>query len=366
MKKIIVSIALLFAVLTLAFAADVYFSGDTSLYSVLSLPPVNDPWEFTDVSLSQDFELDVYADSSAFFFSAGVEYDALESTLDSYLSEVYGDYFLNSFAFRLGRQKASWGTAEILSAVDVLTPSDLSDPIDFFKMAVDALKISYDAFPLVFDAYWIPFFTASVLPQSVLDVYSFYNISISEPENKIENSEGAAKVSAYTSAGDFSLYGYYGWEDTPNSTGKYDRLIMGGASAAVPVGEVTVKGEAAWYPKRDAVVSATAGVEWIKNDLTLTGELYGQWNKEDENITGQAGLAASYSLFDGDMELSAGGILEFKELDGAVTAELSYSFTDELKATASVFYMFEGSEGTGTYGAYKDLDSARIEVSYSF
>ncbi|MCR4675956.1 MAG: hypothetical protein K5634_01855 [Sphaerochaetaceae bacterium] len=366
MKKTALLSVLLFAVLSLSFAAEVCFSGETSFSGVLSVPPAGDPWKFTSATVKQTLELDVYGENTDLYVNGGAEYEALGSEVTAFLSEAYADYFTGRFAFRLGRQKASWGTSEIMSAVNVITPSDLSDPVESSPLAIDALKLSYDAFPYSFDFYFIPFFTPSTLPQSVLDMYSYYGIEITKPETKLENSEAAFKGSAYTSAGDFSLYGYWGWEDIPNMAGEYERLVMVGASAAVPVGEVTLKGEAGWYPERDEVISASAGVEWIKNDLTLTGELYGVWNREDKEITGQAGAAVNYSLLEGDLEISAGGILELKELDGAVTAGATYSFTDELKATASAVFMFEGVNGTGTYGAYKELDSLRFKAVYSF
>ena len=41
------------------------------------------------------------------------------------------------------------------------------------------------------------------------------------------------------------------------------------------IGEITVKAEGAWYPKRDKVACAMFGLEWMKNDITFIGELYG-------------------------------------------------------------------------------------------
>ena len=364
-RTLVIIIALTVSVFCLG-ASDAYLSGETSLGMVVSVPPVDDAGTITQAVISQTLELDAYGDVTALYVNGGFCFNALDSTIRLFLSEAYVNLYLDKFSFRLGRQKASWGVAEISSAVDVITPSDMSDPVNITKMGIDALKLSYDAFPLAFDVYWIPVFTPSVLPASVLSMYSFYGIGLKKPEPCLENGEFAARVSAYTSAGDFMLYGYYGWEDTPSMTGEYDRLTMLGASAAVPVGQITLKGELGWYPERDAFLSGTAGFEWIKDDFTLIAEIYGEWSKENEEFSTQAGASASYDFLDGDLSLSLSGIVELKELDGAVVFGTKYNLSDELKLSAEAVYVFEGPDEAGTYGAYKDLDCARFSASYSF
>ncbi len=372
MKRVVL-IACLSAAVMLCAYADVVFSGESSFSSTASIPPAEETGRTTSASLSQTFELDAYGDMTSFYLNAGFVYDALGNSLKAFVSEAYVDLFLGKAAFRFGRQKATWGNAEIESAVDVITPSDMSDPVSMSKTAVNALKFSFDAFPFAVDLYWIPIFTPAVLPSAMTAMYEAYGIEVRKPEPELENGEVGMKVSAYTSAGDFSLYGYYGWEDMPvvsgafpDLYGKYERLVMTGASAAVPVGEVTLKAEGAWYPKRDKTVSAMAGLEWMHDDLTFVGEIYGEWDKDAENLSGQVGASIGYDLLDGDLELSVAGILELRELDGALMAGVTYSFSDELKASAGMVCVFEGPDEAGTYGAFKDLSCVRLGATYSF
>ena len=366
MRRILVSfIALTVSVFCLG-AADAYLSGETSLGMVVSVPPVEDAGTITHAVISQTLEMHAYGDFTALYVNGGFRLNAKDSTMDLFLSEAYADFYPGKFSLRVGRQKAAWGVAEISSAVDVITPSDMSDPVNMTKMGIYALKLSYDAFPLAFDVYWIPVFTPSVLPSSVLSMYSIYGIGLKEPESGLKNGEFAARASAYTSAGDFMLYGYYGWEDTPSMTGEYDRLTMLGASVAVPVGQITLKGEFGWYPERGALLAGTVGLEWIKDDFNLIAEVYGEWNKENGEFSTQAGAFASYDCLDGDLSLSLSGIVELKELDGAVVFGTKYNLSDELKLSAEAVYVFEGPEETGTYGVYKNLDCARFSASYSF
>ena len=132
------------------------------------------------------------------------------------------------------------------------------------------------------------------------------------------------------------------------------------------IGKITVKAEGAWYPKRDKVACAMFGLEWMKNDITFIGELYGSWDKKAEKLSCQTGGSISWDLLDGDLQLSAAGILELNELDGASILGVSYSFTDELKAMAQVVYVFEGTDEPGTYGAFNDLDCVGFGLTYSF
>ena len=58
--------------------------------------------------------------------------------------------------------------------------------------------------------------------------------------------------------------------------------------------------------------------------------------------------------------------LELRELDGAAVASVTYSFSDELKATAGAVFVLEGPDEAGTYGAFKDLSCVRLGATYSF
>lgn len=348
-KAFVLFVTLAFCVSILG-AADISFSGQSSFGLRVGLPSTENGGDISKALLSQGFELDAYGGPSSLYLNGGFNYDALNSSLSLFLSEAYADFYAGSFSFRLGRQKATWGSMEISSAVDIISPSDVSDIVSTSKLGIDALKVSYDAFPYAFDFYWIPFFTPSTLPTS---------LPISKPEASLKNGEFAVRASAYTSEGDFMLYGYYGWEDTPSlSTFEYERQIMIGASAAVPVGEVTVKGEVGFYPERDVILSGAAGAEWIKEDLTLIAEIYGEWDKENKDFTAQAGGSIGYSLLDGELEFSLSGIVQLEDLDGAILASCSYALNDEIKLNMELVYVFEET--------YKNLSCVNSAVTYSF
>lgn len=96
---------------------------------------------------------------------------------------------------------------------------------------------------------------------------------------------------------------------------------MAGGSFAIPIGEVTFKGEAAWYPERDEEYAGTFGVEWMHGDFTFIAEAYGAWDTQNDSLNSQIGAVLSYDLLDGDLQLSLSGIVEMKKYDGAVLFE---------------------------------------------
>ena len=121
-------------------------------------------------------------------------------------------------------------------------------------MGIDAVRLSTHYKDYTFDFYWIPFVRTSSLPtaidnpiQQYLTNKWFVDLKDSEePEQKIYNSEFAAKVGAYWKLCDLSLYGFYGWDRIPEEfeigidisntseglyyiQGKYNRLLMLGA-----------------------------------------------------------------------------------------------------------------------------------------
>ena len=58
--------------------------------------------------------------------------------------------------------------------------------------------------------------------------------------------------------------------------------------------------------------------------------------------------------------------IKLRELDGAAVTGVTYSFSDELKATAGAVLVLEGPDEPGTYGVFKDLSCVRLGATYSF
>ena len=170
-----------------------------------------------------------------------------------------------------------------MSSFDAMTRDDS-------KLAIDSIRLSLTGNQFTADAYWIPFFTPAALPLDEGNTLRKYLVpstvafpipamkttltlpvtvsKFDEPEKALWNGEYGLKISGYFSALDVSLYGFYGWDDTPfldytitydkaklmpngiNIKGDYKRMGMIGVDAAVPVKETVLRAEAAFFPQR--------------------------------------------------------------------------------------------------------------------
>ena len=241
---------------TSVFAQGVEFSGD-----IETLWGVGAPWtdedeaagKFTLANTSFTGKVDAYYNNSSAYAEATFTYDAagalngaggsgnLGSGFDLSLGELWIDYTSSFWGIRIGRQKAAWGKADGIDITNVLCPTDMSSLSamigDDSKLPVDAIRLSLSGNQFTADAYWIPFFEPSalpldegnslkqfVVPSSVSFPIPAMNTSLTlpvsikqfeTPERAIWNGEYGLKLSGYFSILDFSIYGYYGWDDLP-------------------------------------------------------------------------------------------------------------------------------------------------------
>ena len=257
MKKTLSFILILSFITGLFAEGGIEFSGD-----VQTIWGAGAPWTDSDSSAGRFLlgdtsftgTLDAYYDNSSAFAEGAVSYDAVTNTFDWSLDELWLDYTSSFCGIRIGRQKTAWGKADGIDITNVICPSDMSSfsamTSDDSKLAVDAIRLSLTGNQFTADAYWIPFFTPSALPLE--------EVNTLEPEKAIWNGEYGLKVSGYFSALDVSLYGFYGWDDTPflnysisyseptatmpypipnglNISGEYKRMAMLGVDAAIPI-----------------------------------------------------------------------------------------------------------------------------------
>lgn len=345
------------------------------------------------------------------------------------LKEAYFDYNGGSWALRAGRQIAAWGKADSIQVADILCPQDSSVMIAAnykeSRLGIDALRLSYILDFLQLDAYWIPFFTPSTLPLAkgnplnpIHFPKSFGDMPVSSPksmsafdlpEKKLSNSEYALRLGVNLSSLDFSLYGFYGWEDTPffayssdgstiNLKGSYERLMMFGADSAIPLGNFVFRFEAAYFPERYLQTSAeyqksrlTSGLnsESTKRRHQLVGLLGFDWDAGSGlNIMAQyvgdaifdgvkeldrkaythlATLTLEKSLMNELLSLTLHGELDLCEFSSLINAETEYSLTDSVKLGLIGNFFFEGKDDeNGEYGIYRDLSCITLKGKISF
>ena len=364
--------------------------------------------------------IDAYYDNSSALAEGSVTYDAVNNSLEYSVDELWLDYTESIWGLRIGRQKAAWGKADGIDITNVLCPSDMSSLAamisDDSKLAVDAIRLSLSGNQFTADAYWIPFFTPAslpidegnslrkfVVPETIeFPVAPGVNLAIpvtiggiETPELAIWNGEYGLRVSGYLSAFDLSLYGFYGWDDTPILnygmtseaivvSGKYERMAMIGADAALPIGETVLRLETAFFPQRHFQkeeggslqknqLSALAGIDWMPSGWTLTAQYYcdtvfGDLDELERTDAYQHGatLSVSKSLVNETLELSFSGLIGFNDFDSLLSPSVKYSLSDQISLGASAYIFLPGPERDGKYGAYKDLSSLCLNAKFSF
>ena len=299
---------------------------------------------------------------------------------------------------------------------------------DDSKLAIDAVRLSFSGNQFTADAYWIPFFTPTTLPLDDGNPLRKYLVpssvdfpieamntiltlpvsigGVEEPEKAIWNGEYGLKLSGYFSALDLSLYGFYGWDDTPflNYTityeaanppypslpnglivsGQYKRMAMVGADAAIPIKETVLRAEAAFFPQRHFQktegnteqhneLSGLIGLDWMPNGWTLTAQYYCDYlfgdiaslERKDAYEHG-ATLSISKSLLNETLELSISGLIGLNDFDSFISPSASYSLSDQISLSAGAYIFIPGPEREGKYGKYKDLSCLYIEGKFCF
>ena len=352
--------------------------------------------------------IDAFSGNSSAFAKGTISYDALTNSVNFSLGELWADYTSSFWGLRIGRQKVAWGKADGIDITNVVCPSDMSSiaamTSDDSKLPVDAVRLSFSGNQFTADAFWIPFFTPAVLPAEKIA-----GVPIEKPELALWNGEYGLKLSGYFSMFDLSLYGFYGWEDTPfvdykinmsNPTTvipstKYKHMAMVGLDTAIPIGPTVLRSEAAFFPKRhfqknaQTIVkenmtgkaettkelnqlNALIGLDWMPSGWTLTAQyfcdyVFGNLNNLDRKkaYTHGATLSISKSLLNETMDLSLAGVVNFNAFDSLINPSLSYSLSDQINLETGAYILLPGPDEDGTYGAYKDYSTIYINVKFS-
>ena len=393
MKKafFILTIVLCFTV-SLNAEGHTQFSGD-----IQTTWGVGAPWtdsdksagKFTLGNTSFTGKIDAWYGNSSALAEGSISYDALTNSINFSLGELWADYTSSFWGARIGRKKVAWGKADGIDITNVICPSDMSSfaamTSENSKLPIDAVRLSFSGNQFTADAYWIPFFTPAALPAEKVA-----GLPIEKPELAIWNGEYGLKLSGYFPLLDLSLYGFYGWDDMPfidmkitaqgpAISAKYKRMTMTGIDAAIPIKEVVLRTEAAFFPQRYFTIdekrnelSALAGLDWMPNGWTLTAQyfcdyVFGNLDKLERKdaYTHGATLSISKSLLNETMDLSLAGVINFNAFDSLINPSLSYNLSDQINLETGAYILLPGPDEDGTYGAYKDYSTIYINIKFS-
>lgn len=414
---------------TSAFSQDITFSGSAKTAVGVFIRGDN-AGDFSPAKETVSGEIDARFADCAVFIAGNAYFNALAANsggsfsvtdgLGAELQEAYFTWTSNEFGngltagLKFGRQITAWGKADGIRIADILCPQNLASlgtsNYSESRLGIDAVKATFSGTYFSADAYWIPFFRPSALPfeswnplrkaliPSSVGAVPVVLGDISKPELNIANSSYAARVSFWFPAIDFSLYGYYGFDDSPNLsyvpdmppkitvTGKYYRYGMAGFDLAVPAGAFVIRAESAFFIERALQLGQTsfggcerknelralAGIDWNKNGWMLTAQYYGDvvFDYVDSLARDayEHGATANFSktLFSETLTLSCTGLVRWNDLDGFAGLKAKYSLTDEISLALAFDGYFPGPKSDGTYGKYKDLSCVRFEGTVKF
>ena len=163
-------------------------------------------------------------------------------------------------------------------------------------------------------------------------------------------------------------------------TGKYKRMTMLGADAAIPIKDVVLRTEAAFFPDRYFAadekrneLSALAGFDWMPSGWTITAQyfcdvVFGDLDpiEREDAYTHGATLSLSKNFLNETLEASFSGLMNFNDFDSMLKPAVNYSLSDQINLETGAYIFIPGPDEDGKYGAYKDLSSFYIRAKYSF
>jgi hypothetical protein len=432
LKKTLAAFFLFSAFFSLSAQAELALHGSAETLFAL---PFSKDLGLTDSRSSFTGEVSAYADRASAFVSLSAEYNGVSPERTGFsLGEAWADWSAGGFLLRLGRQLLSWGAADGLILTDVVCPQNLTAyaGLDFAgsRLAVDGLRLRYSFPAFAAEAVWLPLFTPALLPgdpqnplygivyPSAIDMGgTALPVKISEAAlpGTIAGGEYGLRLSWYAPALDFSVMGFYGWNDMPYAEKAvvfseaapftpaglelrpgYGRTLTAGADASVPLGNFLLRLEAAWTgggrydrsagetaaalsagqndePVKKHNLKLLAGLDWNPSGWTLSAQYYEDllpdaydggtarpWRKSA--VT----LRAGRSFFRETLNLSAWCFLDLQDFDTAASVSADYALTDAFSLSLGSDFFTGGIENRGTYGAYKDLNCLWIKGIFRF
>ncbi len=416
-RRFLLAFFVLFILCGAVYAQEMEYSGSFITQAGAGLPNTHhNKGDFLVGQTSFDSTFKVYIEESMLYINTILLYDALEGQSSNgvsafvsdnndfalHLKEAYFDWRGEKLALRVGRQISAWGKADDVQIVDILCPQDESSLYSDYqdnRLGIDAVRLSYIGESTQTDFYWIPFFTPSTLPLAegnpLNDVMfgSFDNApgsysDFDRPDRDLSSSEYGARFSAYLPSLDFSLYGFYGWDDMPFYTadmnGKYKRMAMVGADAAIPAGDFVFRLESAFFPQRYIQASeggtrqrnqimALGGVDWTPaGGWTITAQyvadiVTGSDSSLDRHTYEHlATLSVEKPFLNETILLSGSFAMDLRYFSTNTELVMEYKLTDSITLSMTGEFYFAGPDKDGEFGSYKDLSCIILKGKYSF
>ncbi|HET9028318.1 MAG TPA: hypothetical protein VFN07_12390 [Trueperaceae bacterium] len=347
-----------------------------------------------------------YFPDAAYRATVVAGYDAATGAATVALDEAYATIYLGKVELTAGKMRRFWGSTDGVNPVDVLNPRDLSFPPDGEKLAVPLVHAGVYADDVKVEFAVVPLFTPAVLPGAAwhpaltpqlppgMTVVGVDAPEVNRPAAELGNIQFGVRGTLDLGQFDVSATYFHGFRSQPTQSARleptgtpgqvrlqpvlnYDRIELLGLDFSGTVGDVVLRGEAAYQITADPdgtdpatgnhALQAVLGGEYLipGGPRTVVQAIF-------DYTAPDAGEAAdtAYKLMLAMMyqpntrtQLDLGWI---QSLDGSglLMPAVGYSFADGVtgEAKAYVFYGGDGSE----FGDWRENSQLRVSVAYAF
>lgn len=409
-KKLFFATVLLVTVFNVQAQDEVRFNGYVRNYTGVLMADFN---QFSIVQNTLNLNMEKKTDRIGFKVNPYV-YHYADRELEIGLREAFLDLYFDNLDIRVGKQQIIWGKAEGVFITDIISPKDLREFLlpDFeeIRTGVTSFKVNYYKGVHTIEGVWVPVFTPTMMPEAgsiwqpdmIFPIEPTWDYSTSVKDLTLQNSEAFLRYSMMSSAFDLELVGGTFFYDDPamhltrqmnpatmqlqNLTVRpdYHRVSMGGGSFSIPLGDLVIRAEGAYYTGRNfQTTSSTAPDATIEKDYlhymagidyTLGGvKLSAQFIQENilnyetgiynNEIESTMTFLAKKDFLRERLWVELFAYVGLNNSDALIRPKVSYAFADgfDIQTGANLF-----TGDKGRFGQYNDNDMLYMKLKYSF
>ncbi len=332
-------------------------------------------------------------------------YDAAtgDSTLE--LDEARVTAYLGDFELTAGKLRRAWGSTDGVNPVDLLNPRDMRFPPEAYKVAVPMLHGIYYADDVNIELALLPMFVPSTLPGPAwrqapapelppgVTLAGILPLEEHRPAAELSNVQFGLRATMQLSRFDVSATYFRGFRSEPTINARlepgaapgqvllqpvlsYDRVNVLGLDFSGVVGDVVLRGEAAYTIADAPTAGAAAGSDSLQAVLggeylipggprTVLQAIY-DYTAPTNGSSSTSTLKFMTALIYEPTNRTQVDLGWVQSLDGSglLMPGLTYSFADGVRGEATAYVLYGGS-GT-EFGDLSENSQLRLSLVYDF
>ncbi len=398
-----------------------HINGQLSIFSYATITSEKSEYQLFQTFIALDVKYTLTKDIFIFFSPKFLyEFNSSGETNSVELNEAWVNFHFSIFDLSVGHKKFSWGKVDEINPTDIINYQDYSDFLIFFKKDRKKSVFSFDLKTQLSDlislnTILIPYFKGNISQNEIwfsnksIDNLNYINNnsnlifstdSIQEPEQKVKNSSFALELAATFSPFDFSFYYYNGYNKNSNLNSQnlstlyyeYKRIQMFGFDFAFSLGDFTIRGESAFYPKQyfdsdvteqilddydghlekpflQYVVGFDIDLVWAYTNIQFYHNKVFEYNEIIQKLENEYGIVANIYFCpkkDDRDSLKIGSRFVFLIHDNSflIRPFMSWQIVDNLQF--ETFFLILYGTDSSTYGQFKDNSSVGVNLKSFF